>query len=202
MQICVCVFSARWWNIMPWGARFPTEIEQGFFSGFPQIHSGMFVILCNTIFNYCNFNIYVCIYIHMWSVYPNIFSVTFMPKNRNFNHSIWLILYSKPLDLKCVKWIKSMLCCDCYTKIKLIYSFTVLNYGPKRLVSPAALRMPEPFMRSIYANITFWRQISQRLKGNQMETAETTQHEQWFVSIRKWIRKLQDPEPGWQLSSA
>jgi len=41
---------------------------------------------------------------------------------------------------------------------KLIYSFTVLNYGPKKLVSPAVLRMPEPFMRSIYAKITFWRQ--------------------------------------------
>jgi len=81
--------------------------------------------------------------------------------------------------LKCMKWIKITLCCDCYKK--LIYSFTVLNYGPKRLVSPAALRMPEPFMRSIYANITFWRQTSQRLKGNdwtegQCHVAQTQLH--------------------------
>jgi hypothetical protein len=44
-----------------------------------------------------------------------------MPKNRNFNHSVWLILYSKPLDLKCMKLIKSILCWDCYTKINLFY---------------------------------------------------------------------------------
>ena len=44
-----------------------------------------------------------------------------MPKNRNFNNSVWLILYSKPLDLKCMKWIKSTLCWDCYTKINLFY---------------------------------------------------------------------------------
>ena len=35
--------------------------------------------------------------------------------------------------------------------LKLINSFTVLNYGPKRLVAPAVLRMPEPCM---YAKIT------------------------------------------------
>jgi len=57
----------------------------------------------------------------MWSVHPNIFSMTFMPKNRNCNHSTWLILYSKPLDLKCMKWIKRTLCCDCYTKINLFF---------------------------------------------------------------------------------
>jgi hypothetical protein len=51
-----------------------------------------------------------------------------MPKNRNFDHSVWLLLYSKPLDLRCMKWFKSTLCSDCYTKI---YSFIVLNYGPK-----------------------------------------------------------------------
>jgi len=60
------------------GARFPTETEQGFFSGFPRMQGGMFVMLCNTIFNYCNYNVYV--YIHMWSVHPNIFSVTFYAK--------------------------------------------------------------------------------------------------------------------------
>jgi len=26
---------------MPWGARSPTEIEHGFFSGFPRMQSGM-----------------------------------------------------------------------------------------------------------------------------------------------------------------
>ena len=107
-----CVFSARWWSVMHWGARSPTEIEHGFFSGFPRMQSDMFVILCNIIFNYCNFNTYVYIftcgpYIEIYVEWP------FMPKNRNFKHSIWLILYSKPLDLKCMKWIKSTLLCDC-----------------------------------------------------------------------------------------
>ena len=42
----------------------------------------------------------------------------------------------------------------------------MLNYGPKRLVCPAVLRMPQPFMGSTYAKITFWRQTAQRLKRN------------------------------------
>jgi hypothetical protein len=114
----------------------------------------------------------------MWSVHPNIFSMTFYAKEPNFNPSVWLILYSKP-DLKCMKWIKSKLCCDCYTKINLF--FTVLNYGPKRLVSPAVLRMPETCMWSMYAKIIFWRQTSQRLKGNewtegQCHVAQTRLH--------------------------
>jgi len=62
-----CVCSARWWSVMPWGARPPTEIEQGFFSDFPWMRSGMFVILCNAIFSYCNFNRYVCVYIYVFS---------------------------------------------------------------------------------------------------------------------------------------
>ena len=33
---------------MAWGSRPPTKIEQGFFSGFPRMQNGMFVILCNT----------------------------------------------------------------------------------------------------------------------------------------------------------
>ena len=32
-----------------------------------------------------------------------------------------IILYSKTLHLKCTKWIKSALCCDCYTKINLFF---------------------------------------------------------------------------------
>ena len=32
-----------------------------------------------------------------------------------------MILYFKPLDLKCMKWIKSTLCCDCYTKINVFF---------------------------------------------------------------------------------
>ena len=96
------------------------EIEQGFISGFPRNQSGMFVILCNTIFNYCSFNVYVylftcCPYIQIFLVWP------FMPKKRNFNHSLWLIVYSKPRDLKCMKWIKSTLCSDCCTKINLFF---------------------------------------------------------------------------------
>jgi len=157
-----CVCSAQWWSVVSWGARPPTEIEQGFFSGFPGMQSGMFVILCSTIFNYCNFNRYV--YTFTCGPYIQIFLVwPFMPKNRNFNLSVWLILYSNPLYLKCMKWINSTICCDCYTKINLF--FTVLYYGPKRLVSPAVLRMPEPCMWSLYAEITFWRQTSHHLRG-------------------------------------
>jgi len=105
---------------MPRSARSPTDTEQGFFSGFPRMQGGMFVMLCNTIFNYCNFNLYIYIYIYV--PYIQIFLVwPFMPKNRKCSHSIWWILYSKPLDLKCVKWIKSTLCCDCYTKINLFF---------------------------------------------------------------------------------
>jgi len=48
-----------WVMLKTWGALPPMETEQGFFSGFPRMQSGMFVILCNTIFNYCNFNIYM-----------------------------------------------------------------------------------------------------------------------------------------------
>ena len=32
-----------------------------------------------------------------------------------------MILYFKPLDLKCMKWIKSTLCCDCCTKINVFF---------------------------------------------------------------------------------
>ena len=54
-------------------------------------------------------------YIQTFLVWP------FMPKNWNSNHSVWLILYYRPLDLKCMKWIKSTLCCDCYTKINVFF---------------------------------------------------------------------------------
>jgi len=87
-----------------------------------------------------------------------------MPKNRDFNLSVWLILYSKLLYLKCMIWINSRICCDCYTKINLF--FTVLNYGPKRLVNPAVLRKPETCMWSLFAEITFWRRTSHHLRGN------------------------------------
>ena len=102
-NVC-CVFSARWWSVMPWGARSPIEIEQGFFSGFPRMQSGMFVIFSNTIFNYCNFNIYVYIftcgpYIQIYLVWP------FMPKNQNFNHSFFFNFTVSPcifyIDLIC-----------------------------------------------------------------------------------------------------
>jgi len=39
-----CVFSARWCIVMPPGARSSTETEQGFFSGFPRMQGGMFVM--------------------------------------------------------------------------------------------------------------------------------------------------------------
>ena len=47
------------------------------------------------------------IYIHMCSIHPNIFSMTFYA-----SHSFWLVPFSIPLDFKCMKWIKSTLCCD------------------------------------------------------------------------------------------
>ena len=47
---------------------------------------------------------------------------------------------------------------------ELINPFTVLNYGPRILVAPVVLRMPEPCMWSMYAKIT---QTSQHLKGNE-----------------------------------
>ena len=129
----------------------------------------------------------------MWSVHPNIFIMTFYA-----NHSVWLVLFSKFLVFKCLKWIKSTLCCDCYTKI--IYSFTVLNCGRKRLVSPAVLRMPEPWMWSMYAKITFWRQTSQRVKGNdwtegQCHVVQTWLHKSQHHSfLIPHSRKSQDRE--------
>jgi len=39
-----------WMMVKSKGARPRTEIEEGFISGFPRMQSGMFVILCNTIF--------------------------------------------------------------------------------------------------------------------------------------------------------
>jgi len=112
--------SEVWVMVKPWGSRPPRVIEQGFISGFPRMQSGMFVILWNTIFNYSNFNVYV--YIFTCGPYIQIFLVwPFMPQNRNFNHSVRLILYSKPLDLKCMKWIKSALCSECCTKINLFF---------------------------------------------------------------------------------
>ena len=166
---------------MSWGAQHPTEIEQGFFSGSPRMQSGMFVILCSTSFNYGNFNRYIHTHTHIY-IYIYIFTCPyiqtflvwpFMPRNRNFNLSVWLILYSKSLYLKCMKWINSTICCDCYTIINLF--FTVLNYGPKRLVSPAVLRKPETCMWSLYAEITFWRQTSHHLRGNVSRRTETTE---------------------------
>jgi len=123
------------------------------YSGFPRMQSGMLVILRNTIFNYCNFNVYL--YIFTRGPYIQVFLVwTFMPKKQNFNHSILLILYSIPPDLKCMKWTKCTLCSDWCTKL---FSFTVHNYRPKRLVNPAVLRMSESCIGSMYAEITFWR---------------------------------------------
>jgi hypothetical protein len=125
-----CVCSTRCSSVMAGGAWSATKIEQGFFSGFPRMQCDMFVIFCNTIPSSCNFDsyLYIIIYIYIY-IYicvcvcvcgPYIQTVlvwSFMPKNQNFNHSVWLILYSNSLDLQCVKWIESTLCCDYYTKI-------------------------------------------------------------------------------------
>jgi len=123
MQFCV-LFAVHdgevWVTVKPCGAPPPTEIEQGFFAGFRRTQSGLFVILWCTIFNYFNFNVYLYIftcapYIQISLAWP------FMQKNRNFNHPVWLILYSKPLDLKCIKYIKSIFCSDCCNKINLFF---------------------------------------------------------------------------------
>jgi len=123
-MLCCVMFAVHngevWVMVKPWGSWPPMEIKQGFFSGFRRMQIGMFLILCITIFNYCNFNLYVCIftcgpYIQIFLVWP------LVPKNWNFNHSVWLILYSKPLDLKCIKWIKSTLCSYCCTKLNLFF---------------------------------------------------------------------------------
>jgi hypothetical protein len=40
----------------------------------------------------------------------------FYAREPNFNHSLWLILYSNTLDLKCMKWINvNTFWCDYYT---------------------------------------------------------------------------------------
>jgi len=117
-----------WVMVKTWVARPPREREQWFFSGFPLMQRGMFVVLCKTFFNYCNYNLYE--YIFICGPYIHIFLVwNFMPKNRKFNYSVWLILYSKPLDLNAWNGIRIH-----YALIvvpKFIYYFLVLNYGPK-----------------------------------------------------------------------
>jgi hypothetical protein len=71
---------------MPCGTA---EIEQGTFSGFSKMQGGMFVILCNTIYSYCNFltdtYIYIYIYIYIYTgcprrIVPNFGSVFLMLK--------------------------------------------------------------------------------------------------------------------------
>ena len=89
----------------------------------------------------------------MWSLYPNIFSMTFSAKEqKKLNNSIWLILYTKHLIENA--WSGLTVHYVLIVVLKLIYYFTVLNCGPNRSVSPAVLRLPEHFMRSVYAKIT------------------------------------------------
>jgi len=141
-----------WVMVKTWGTRPSTEIEQGFFSSFPSMQSGMFVILCNTIFNYCNLHIYMYIfkcvpYIQMFLVWP------FMPTNRNINHLVWLILYSKPLDLKCMKWIKSTLCSVCCIKICLFFYTTQLwtqNTGQSCSIEDAGTLQKVSMQKSLF----------------------------------------------------
>jgi hypothetical protein len=76
---------------------------------------------------------------------------------------MWLILYSYTLGSN--EWNGLRLHYAVIVILKLIDYFTGLTYGPRRLVSPAVLRMPEPCMWSMCATFTFWR-TSQRLKTN------------------------------------
>ena len=170
MQICV-VFSVQDGELLCLGVH---DLQQRKSRGNFQVSQGCKTVcslsyvpqfFITTILMYTYIYIYIYIYINIWSLYPNIFSTTFMPQNRNCNHSIWLIVYFELLHSKCMKWIKSTLCCDCYTKI---YSFTVLISGPKILARLAVLRMPRSLMGSISAKITFWRRVSQRLKRNDL----------------------------------
>jgi hypothetical protein len=78
--------------------------------------------------------------------------------------------------------------------LKLINSFTVLNYGPRALVGPAVLRMPEHRMQIMYAKITFWRQTSQRLKGNDWteglcNVAQAQLHKIWFHYLQFYLAR-------------
>jgi len=69
--------------------------------------------------------------------------------------------------------------------LKLIYSSMVLSYGPKRLVSPAALWMPQPSILSVYAKITFSWRTSLHLKGNDWtEGAEPCSSD----SVNEWSK--------------
>ena len=68
--------------------------------------------------------------------------------------------------------------------LKLIYSFTVLNYGPKRLACLAVLRMPKSLMGSISAKITFWRQTSQCLKRNDLTEGQCHVAQTWLHKIQ------------------
>jgi hypothetical protein len=65
--------------------------------------------------------------------------------------------------------------------LKLTDYFTGPTYGPRRLVSPAVWRMPEPCIWRMWATITFWRLNPQCLKGNdwtegQCHVAQTGLH--------------------------
>jgi len=114
-------------------------------------------------FHYCNFNVYL--YIFTCGQYIQIFLVwPFMPKIWNFNHSVWLILYSKPLDLKCMKWIKSTFCSYCCTEINLF--FYSVQLWAQNIGQSSVLRIPEPCIRSMYAEITFLKHTSLHLKGD------------------------------------
>ena len=102
----------------------------------------------------------------------------FMPKNQNCTHSLWLILYFNTLDLKCMKHSQCSLIMigNAWNGLRVHYAvivilllinyFIVLYFVPKRLVGPAVLRLPELCMWSMYTKITFCRQTSEHLKGN------------------------------------
>jgi len=63
MQICV-VFSVHDGEVLCLGVHdLQQRKSRGIFQVSQRLQSGMLVILCTTIFNYCNFNVYVYIFI-------------------------------------------------------------------------------------------------------------------------------------------
>jgi hypothetical protein len=127
-----CFCSARWCSVMPWVHDLQQRWSRGSFRIFKVCR--MVCSLSNaTVFSITVILTDTYIYTFIRCPYIQTFlEWSFMPKNQNLNHSVWLILHSNTLVLKCMKWIKSTLCCDCYNTINwLFYStqFWAKNIG-------------------------------------------------------------------------
>ena len=102
MQICV-LFAVHNGDMLCLEVQTSNKNRAGLFPGFQRMQSGMVMILCNTSFGYCNFNIPIYIYSRMKHIAKHFSVWSFVLENQNFNHSLWLILYSNTLDFKSMK---------------------------------------------------------------------------------------------------